>query len=188
MVREASRQVSEAPVQTIWVFGDQLNRRIGALAGARPEHTMILMIESESMLSGRPFHRQRLHLVLTAMRRFADSLRKAGFAVDYRRAATLSAGLTAHRDRHGLGRVTVTEPNSAAVDRLVRRLDVEIVPSNQFLLHRHDFGRWAEGRTRMRLEDFYRHQRGRSFLRDRWLPSQSYFVNQLLFETGPESG
>jgi deoxyribodipyrimidine photolyase-like uncharacterized protein len=55
--------------------------------------------------------------------------------------------------------VTVTEPNSPAADRLVRRLDVEIVPSNQFLLHRHDFARWADGRTRVRLENFYRHQR-----------------------------
>ena len=146
-------------MQTIWVFGDQLNKEIGALAGARPEHDMILMIESESMLGGRPFHRQRLHLVLTTMRRFADSLRATGFQVDYRRAATLSAGLAAHRDRHHPDRVTVTEPNSAAVDQLVRRLEVEIVPSNQFLVHRHDFARWADGRSRLRLEDFYRHQR-----------------------------
>ena len=123
-------------MQTIWVFGDQLNKGIGALAGARPEQDMILMIESESMLGGRPFHRQRLHLVLTSMRRFADSLRATGFQVDYRRAATLSAGLAAHRDRHRPVRVTVTEPNSAAVDQLVRRLGVEIVPSNQFLIHR----------------------------------------------------
>ena len=33
------------------------------------------------MLSGRPYHRQRLHLVLAAMRRCAGELRKAGFLV-----------------------------------------------------------------------------------------------------------
>ncbi len=146
-------------MQTIWVFGDQLNRRIGALVGAHPEQTRILIIESEAMLTGRAFHRQRLHLVITAMRRFADSLRAAGFLVDYRQAFTLSAGLTAHRSRHRPDRVIVTEPNSAAIDRLVRRLDVEIVPSDQFLVHRDAFARWADGRTRLRLEDFYRHQR-----------------------------
>ncbi len=146
-------------MNTIWVFGDQLNRRIGALSSARPQDTMVLMVESESMLTGRPFHRQRLHLVLTAMRRFADSLRAAGFAVDYRRSPDLTAGLLAHQRQYRPDRVIATEPNSRRVDRIVRNLGVEVEPSNQFLCHRSDFARWAGGRDRLRLEDFYRHQR-----------------------------
>jgi deoxyribodipyrimidine photolyase-related protein len=57
--------------QTIWVLGDQLNHEIGALSGADPDQHRILMVESRSMIEGRRYHRQRLHLVLTAMRRFA---------------------------------------------------------------------------------------------------------------------
>jgi hypothetical protein len=69
-------------VRTVWVLGDQLNRRIGAMAGVRPRDVRVLMVESESMLFSRPYHRQRLHLVLTTMRRFASELRSAGFQVD----------------------------------------------------------------------------------------------------------
>ena len=83
-------------MKTVWVLGDQLNRRIGALSAAAPSSTRVLMVESSAMLTGKRFHRQRLHLVLTAMRRFAAELARAGFAVDYRRAPTLAAGFRAH--------------------------------------------------------------------------------------------
>ena len=68
-------------MDTVWVFGDQLNRRIASLRGADPGSTRILMVESEQLVAGRSWHRQRLHLYLTAMRRFAAELRRAGFEV-----------------------------------------------------------------------------------------------------------
>jgi (6-4)DNA photolyase len=48
----------------VWVFGDQLNRRIGALGMARPETHRILFVEATEQITGRRYHRQRLHLVL----------------------------------------------------------------------------------------------------------------------------
>ncbi len=160
MSREARTCTFERTgMNTIWVFGDQLNRRIGALASARPHDSMVLMVESESMLAGRPFHRQRLHLVMSAMRRFADSLRAVGFVVDYRRAPNLATGLLDHKSQYDPDRVVATEPNSREVDRVVHNLGVELEPSDQFLTHRDDFARWAGGRSRLRLEDFYRYQR-----------------------------
>ncbi len=148
-------------METIWVLGDQLNRRIGALAEADRPKVRVLLIESGSMLSRRLYHRQRLHLVLTAMRRFADELRRAGFLVDYRQAATLSEGLAAHRRQYAPTSISVTEPNGREVDLLVRRNDLAVLPSNQFLCHREEFARWARSRTQLRMEEFYRHQRRR---------------------------
>ena len=84
---------------TVWVLGDQLNRAIGALGETQPGDARVLMIESAAMIEGRPRHRQRLHLVITAMRRFAAELEDAGFEVDYRRADTLTTGLEDHRRR-----------------------------------------------------------------------------------------
>ena len=49
---------------TVWVFGDQLNRSIGALATAEPATHRILLVESEAKITGRRWHRQRLHLHL----------------------------------------------------------------------------------------------------------------------------
>ena len=64
---------------TIWVFGDQLNRKIGALATAKPETHRILIIESAGKISSRRWHVQRAHFLITSMRRFALELEQAGF-------------------------------------------------------------------------------------------------------------
>jgi len=69
---------------TVWVFGDQLNRTIGALSTATPTSHRILIIESAGKISSRPWHVQRAHFLITSMRRFAEELRAEGFSVDYR--------------------------------------------------------------------------------------------------------
>ncbi len=148
-------------VETVWVLGDQLNRRISSLSGRTPADARLLMVESTRKLSSKRFHRQRLHLVLTAMRRFASQLRRAGFHVDYRRAPSLRAGLAAHRDLYQPAQVVAMEPMSFRMRRLLDELEVQITRSNQFLCHYEDFAAWAAGRTRLVMEDFYREQRRR---------------------------
>ena len=148
-------------MDTVWVFGDQLNRAIGALADARPGEDRVLLVEVTDALATKRHHRQRLHLVLTAMRRLAAELEAAGFDVDHRRAPSLLEGLAAHRNEHRPGSVRATEPLSWGLERLVRREGVDLVRSNQFLCHRDEFATWASGRTRLVMEDFYREQRQR---------------------------
>jgi deoxyribodipyrimidine photolyase-related protein len=147
-------------MRTIWVFGDQLHRRVGALADSTPDDTRVLFVESEALLgSGR--HVQRLHLVITAMRRFARELADEGFDVDLRRAPSLSSGLRAHVDEHAPDEVVATEPNSRAARVLCERHDVRQIHSDQFLCHPDEFAAWAAGRRTLRMEDFYRWQRAR---------------------------
>ncbi len=147
-------------METVWVLGDQLNRRIGALAEAHPSTHRILLVESRQHLERRPTHRQRLHLVVTAMRRFAGELREEGFEVDFRQSPDMAGGLAAHRGEHD-GAVVVTEPNSRSGRRFMDRHGVRQVASDQFLCHPSDFARWADGRKALRMEDFYRWQRTR---------------------------
>ncbi|MGK2930204.1 MAG: cryptochrome/photolyase family protein, partial [Acidimicrobiales bacterium] len=101
-------------------------------------------------------HVQRLHLVITAMRRFAGELRDAGFEVDLRRSATMAAGIEDHVDELRPDRVIATEANSRAGRALCERLGIEQVRSNQFLRHHDEFACWAEGRRSLKMEDFYR--------------------------------
>lgn len=147
--------------RTVWVLGDQLNRRIGALASSDPADTRVLLVESAGLFESGGFHRQRVHLVRTAMRRFAAELRADGFEVDLRRAASLAAGLAEHRSVHEPRWVIATEPNGPGVARMLGRNGVDTVRSDQFLCHRDDFADWAAGRSRLVLEDFYRWQRTR---------------------------
>ncbi len=146
-------------MRTVWVLGDQLNRSIGALADADPSQDRILLVESDGIIASRPWHRQRLHLVLAAMRRFAAELRNAGFEVDHRTAPSLRAGFEAHVREQRPGTVAMTEPNSWTMRRLVERLDVDLVRSNQFLCHYDDFADWAADRSSLTMEEFYRWRR-----------------------------
>lgn len=148
--------------RTIWILGDQLNRRIGALAGAVPGEDRILLVESDALVR-RQRHRQRTHLVVTAMRRFAAELADEGFEVDLRPAPTMRDGLTDHRDAHGADEVVATEPLSRRARSVLGDLGVELVRSDQFLCHPDEFATWAESRAgkRLRMEDFYRWQRTR---------------------------
>jgi len=41
---------------TVWVFGDQLNRAIGALADGAPSTHRVLLVESRAKLNGRRCH------------------------------------------------------------------------------------------------------------------------------------
>lgn len=148
------------PGTTILVFGDQLNRRMGALAAAEPGETTVLLVESDALLGiGR--HVQRNHLVISAMRRFARELAAEGFDVDRRRAPTVRAGIEAHRAERRPDRLVATEPNSRRARALCDALGIEQVRSDQFLCHHDDFARWADGRKSVRMEDFYRWTRSR---------------------------
>ena len=67
------------PGHSAWILGDQLSHRNLALDGVE----RVLMIESEAKLRSAPWHRQKLHLVLSAMRHFAAELEERGVEVDY---------------------------------------------------------------------------------------------------------
>jgi deoxyribodipyrimidine photolyase-related protein len=143
------------------VFGDQLDRERGALVGRRPGECRVLIVESETLITSRRWHRQRLHLVLSAIAHFAAELRVEGFEVDHRRASTLSQGLRAHLEEFGVRRVIAMEPTSWGWRAALERLGVELVRNDLFLCHYNDFAGWAAGRTRLTMEDFYRWQRQR---------------------------
>jgi len=146
---------------TVWVLGDQLNRALGALRDADPSTHRVLLVESAAKLASRRWHVQRAHFVVTAMRRFAGELRDAGYEVDHRRAPTLRDGWRAHVEEFSPIEVVATEPASWDGLALLRSLDVTLVRSNQFLCHYEDFAGWADGRTNLKMEDFYRWQRRR---------------------------
>ncbi len=152
-----------APGRTVWVLGDQLNRGIASLRDADPATTRVLMVTAEAKRASKRFHRQRLHLVAGAMSAFAAELRAEGFAVDERTAPTFAEGLAAHRRAHSPGAVSAMEPMSWDGRRMLERLGVDLVRSDQFLCHYEDFAAWADGRgdRRLRMEDFYREQRRR---------------------------
>jgi len=146
---------------TVWILGDQLRRDAGALASRTPSDCRVLLVESDGVLGRHRWHRQRAHLVLSAMRHLTDELRAEGFEVDHRRASSLEAGLAAHRRIHSPSSVLAATPSSHGAAALFARTGVEIVADDFFATSVEEFDGWAGGRKRLRMEDFYRVQRTR---------------------------
>ena len=131
------------------------------MATAEPGRDRLLLVESTAKLASKPWHRQRAHLVLTAMRRFAADRRAEGFDVDHRVAPSLRAGLADHVAAARPSEVVATEPASWDGLAMLRDAGVTLVRSNQFLCHYDEFAAWAGDRRTTKMEDFYRWQRRR---------------------------
>jgi deoxyribodipyrimidine photolyase-related protein len=146
--------------RTAWVLGDQLTHANPVLDGAE----RVLIVESRAKLASGPpgFHRQKLHLILVAMRAFAQELRDRGLEVDHRPARSLESGLRAHMRRYRPESIQVLEPKRlGAGARLARLPRVELVAGGLFLTSPDEFAAWADGRKRLVMESFYRFQRRR---------------------------
>lgn len=138
--------------RTVLVLGDQLNRATGALAAADASTDRIVMVESHAKLRQRPWHRQKLAYVLSAMRHFAEELRDAGFAVEYRSADTLRAGL----QDCDPDELVVMAPSSWDLRQRLDDWTVTQVPNDAFISGEHAFAEWAGQRASVRLEPYYR--------------------------------
>lgn len=153
------------------MFADQCNAASAHLAEATPETTTVLFVVALDKMRSAPWHRQRLHLILATMWRFADELRHAGFDVDWRVASSMAAGVEAHLRDHQPSVLRVMRPSNragvAVLERLVARHGdiIEVVPDDRFLCSADEFIAWADAHRRrdgsVLMEDFYRWQRRR---------------------------
>lgn len=134
-----------------WTFADQLGEHF-LDAADQP----VLLIESRAVLRRRRFHRQKAHLVLSALRHRAAELGEQAVLL---RCDTYGEALARVREP-----LTVCRPTSyAAADFVARRPDVTVLEPRGFATTQEDFAAWASGRGRRRLlmEDFYRDARRR---------------------------
>ena len=137
------------PPDTRWLFGDQLGPHF-LDDGEQP----VLLIESRRAFARKAFHRQKAHLVLSAMRHRAAEL---GDRCEYRKADR-------YRDVVDGRRLTVCHPTSWAATNLVRSMPtVQLLPARGFATSMEDFAQWAgdRGGHRLLMEDHYRLARRR---------------------------
>ncbi len=140
---------------------DRLSLSHGALAGATPETTEILVIESEQMLRSRTWHAQRLFLLMSASAHVVQELRDRGFTVHSIAAPSMRSGIETFQRVHPDARIRCTEPSSASSQRALRECGVELLPDDTFLTSREEFRAWAGDRRPLVMETFYRWQRTR---------------------------
>jgi deoxyribodipyrimidine photolyase-related protein len=148
----------------VWIIGDQLWRQSAALASV-PIGTPIILIESLDHIGQRPYHKQKLALVWSAMRHFATELKDEGHAVEYVEADHFTQPLQVWIKTHKITELRITAPTDKPFGQLIATLDlncdIKILENNHFLWTETEFKTWASDRKRLLMEDFYRQCRRR---------------------------
>jgi deoxyribodipyrimidine photolyase-related protein len=151
----------------VWVLGDQLWLEQAALqsCAAQSGQTPVIFIESLSHVQVFPYHLQKLVLVWSAMRHFAEELRQTGWQVTYNQAEDFQAPLAEWVQTQKITELRVMAPNDRPFAHLIQALKlpckVSLMPNNHFLWSEDAFRQWAKSRKRLLMEDFYREGRRR---------------------------
>ena len=147
--------------RVIYVPFDHLSVDHGALATAHRETDLVVMVESERMLTGRPWNAERLFFMVSAARHFAARAEADGFTVRYVRAPTTLDGLNQVRQEFGDLPIVSAEPSSFRQSQQLTEFGVEFLENDFFLTSRADFALWAGKQKSYVMENFYRAQRAR---------------------------
>ncbi len=153
------------------ILGDQLTRDISSLDGLDPAHDIILMAEVRDETSYVKHHKQKIALILSAMRHYATELSDEKLRVDYvtldnpNNSGSFTGEVKRAILRHEATRLIVTEPGEWRVLDMMRDwssqfdIPVEIREDRRFIASRARFARWADGKKSLRMEFFYREMR-----------------------------
>lgn len=156
------------------VLGDQLTRGISSLTDIDTARDVVLMVEVADEACHVRHHKQKITLVLSAMRHFAEALRAEGIEVDYvalddpRNTQGFTSELRRAVSRHRPDAIVVTEPGEWRVWQMMRHwttdvgLPVEIRDDTRFFCARDAFTRLKQAGKTRRMEFFYREMRRRS--------------------------
>lgn len=117
--------VSTTGSEGVWILSDQLHPQQSALASlsALPPHRVpVLLVESHAWASSRNHHQQKLVLVWSAMRHFAQELQQRGHPVTYAEAEDYAEPLQAWARQHRLQQIRLMQPTDIPVRDEVEKL------------------------------------------------------------------
>ncbi len=158
------------------ILGDQLSRDLASIRGRAKNDTVILMMEVWDEATYVKHHKQKIVLIFSAMRHFAKELRDAGWAVDYVKldnpdnAGSFTGELARAVEEHSPRLISAVESGEWRVRQAMDQwpdkfsCEVDILRDDRFICPQSEFDAWAEDRTELRMEFFYREMRRKTGL------------------------
>ena len=158
------------------ILGDQLTRDLASLRGRTKDDSVILMMEVWDEATYVRHHKQKIALIFSAMRHFAEELRDAGWKVDYTKlddpdnAGSFTGELARAIERHDPRLVSVVEAGEWRVRQDMEQwadkfaCEIEILRDDRFICTQAEFDAWADDRKELRMEFFYREMRRKTGL------------------------
>jgi deoxyribodipyrimidine photolyase-related protein len=154
------------------VLGDQLSFDLASLQGLNKDRDTVLLVEVMEEASHVPHHPQKIILIFSAMRHFAEALRQQGFQVQYvtlddpKNSGTVKGELQRWQALTHSDEIHITECGDWRLEHALKDcgLAIQWHPDSRFLCTRTEFSDWAKGKKQLRMEFFYREMRRKSGL------------------------
>jgi deoxyribodipyrimidine photolyase-related protein len=154
------------------ILGDQLSFDLASLAGLIPERDTVLMVEVMEEASHVPHHPQKIVLIFSAMRHFAEALRERGVRVQYvmlddpQNTGSVPGELQRWQALLRAEELHITECGDWRLEQSIKDcgLPIQWHADTRFLCSRDEFSSWAHGKKQLRMEFFYREMRRKSRL------------------------
>lgn len=157
------------------VLGDQLSRGLAGLKDADPRRDTIIMAEVIDEATYAPHHPQKIILIFSAMRHFAEDLRREGFEVIYRKLdddgnqGSIASELQAALHLISYASLIITKPSEYRLYNALKIFGEEFQlatnkpfdyrEDDRFLCPQTEFSDFVGDKKTLRLEYFYRHMR-----------------------------
>lgn len=158
------------------VLGDQLSHELASLRNVDRGSAIVLMMEVAEETTYVRHHKRKIVLVLSAMRHFAQELRRDGWTVDYVRlddplnTGSFTGEVLRAIERYRIESIRIVEPGEwrvrAAVDEWAARsgIPVYLLTDDRFICDVLEFQTWAQARNDLTMEFFYRDMRRKTAL------------------------
>lgn len=130
-----------------------------------PADGQLVVLETRAKPAALPFHRQKLALVVSALRHFVEERRAAGFRVEHLVADDYASGVRQFAAWAQPAEIHAMMPREYAIAARLRRLPITLHDDGgeggHFLLTRDEFAAWVSARKTVRMEHFYPFMRKR---------------------------
>lgn len=155
---------------TRWIFGSQLNHQLPIIKEADKEHDVFLFVEAQSRSTWQSYHKQKLVLIFSAMRHFAQELQDKGYTVDYQEAESFQEAWDTHHNTYSSDTVYITTQTDyrmrVALEKWQSRLPKDItvtylLDTPLFLLSYEEALKSLDGDGPWMMDPFYRTMRKR---------------------------
>jgi deoxyribodipyrimidine photolyase-related protein len=150
-------------MRVVLIQSDQLSLRSSLIRGESSQDAVAVLIESVPELTVVPFHKQRLVFVLSAMRHFAEELKKRGYTVEYFRlcndpAEAIYTVVKKYKSKQVKLMKSASFGGDEAWFRNIKKAGAvpDVIANDMFISERLGKSfRFAAGKT-VRMESFYR--------------------------------
>ena len=154
------------------ILGDQLTHDLASLRVLDPKVDRLIMAEVRDEATYVKHHKQKIALLFSAMRHFAQELRDAGWQVDYYEYnsqgnfKSLFDVVKHYAKEYSAERLILTQCGEYRLQNAMDRewskslnIPVDVYGDDRFIATTKEFTDWADGRKQLRMEYFYREMR-----------------------------